>query len=253
MQARSTWVAAAVVAALFGADHAGAQDLEGRWTFALEAGTDSEISGTLLDEASGSVYGLPLTLYRRSYRDVERPKVRWQALLGYGVAPAQEVVVKGTYYKVSSDGVAAGSMRGSDVFAYFTDYKEVGGELAYRFYLATRTRLKSYVAPVVGVRFTEARQVSFTAPSVTCTPGGDIGCPIEISNVPLYKQSTIPVFGADIGFGFDLGENVYIGLETGIRYQTRPGEENAVPGFEAIDDGGDRWSAPVVLQLGFRF
>jgi len=253
MQARSTWVAAATVATLLGAAHADAQDLKGRWTFALEAGTDSEIAGTLLGETSGDLFGLPLTVYRRTYRDVHRPKVRGQVLLGYGVAPAQEVVVKGTYYKVSTDGVSAGEMRGTDVFGFFTDYKEVGGELAYRFYLATRTRLKSYVAPVVGVRSIEAQRVSFSAPTVACVPGGEIGCPIEINNVGLYKRSTVPVFGADVGFGFDLGENVYIGLETGIRYQTRRGEENALPGFEAIDDGGERWSAPVVFQLGFRF
>jgi hypothetical protein len=242
MKARSSWMAGVAVA-LLGVTSAGAQELKGRWTLAFEGGTDTEISGSVLTGTTGSFVGFPVTIDTRSYRDLFRPKFRVQGLIGYGVAPAQELVVKGTYYKVTNEGVAAGTMGDSDLFAFFTDYEEVGGELAYRFYLATRTRLKSYLAPVIGVRHVQAMWVSFEVP--------ELG--ISIRNVPLYASSTIPVFGADIGFGFDFGDHFYIGLETGIRYQTKPSQENALPGFEAIDDGGDRWSAPVVVQIGVRF
>jgi hypothetical protein len=243
MKARSSWMVAAAVA-LLGVSAADAQeDLEGRFTLAIEGGTDTEIAGSVLTGTSGSFVSLPVTIDTRSYRDLFKPKVRYQGLVGYGVGPSQEVVVKGTYYKVANQGIAAGKMRDADLYAFFTDYKEVGGELAYRFYLATRSRLKSYLAPVVGVRHVESMRVSFRVPELA----------IFIENVPLYASSTTPVFGADIGFGFDLSDNVYVGLETGIRYQAKPGQENALEGFEAIDDGGSRWSAPVVVQLGVRF
>jgi hypothetical protein len=233
----------AAVGVLIFTASAGAQDLEGRFTLAIEGGTDTEISGNVLTGTTGSFVGLPVTLYTRSYRDLYRPDLRGQALIGYGVAPNQEIVVKGTYYKVTNEGVSAGTMSDADLFAFFTEYEEVGLELAYRFYLATRSRLKSYLGPVVGVRFVDAMRVSFEVP--------DLG--ISIRNVPLYESSTVPVVGADIGFGYDLTDNVYLGLETGIRYQTNPGPEDALLGFESIDDGGDRWSAPVVVQLGVRF
>jgi len=242
MKARSSWMLATAVA-LLGAASADAQDLEGRFTLAIEGGTDTEITGNVLTQTDASFIGLPVRINTLSYRKSFKPKVRRQVLLGYGLKANQEIVVKGTYYKITNEGIAAGTMRAADLFAFFTEYKEVGGELAYRFYLATRTRLKSYLGPVVGLRHIDAMGVSLEVPDLR----------IKIANIPLYQSSTIPVFGADIGFGFDVSENVYVGLETGIRYQTKPTQADGLVGFEVIDDGGSRWSAPVVVQLGVRF
>jgi len=242
MNARSSWMTA-TLGALLATASAGAQDLEGRFTLAIEAGTDTEIAGDVLESASGTLIGLPVTIDRRSYRDAYRPEIRGQVLLGYGVAADRELVAKGTYYKVDNEGIAAGQAADADLFAFLSEYEEWGVEVAYRFYLASRTRLKSYLGPVAGVRLTHSMLVTFAVPEEGSS----------ISNIPLYEASTVGVFGADIGFSFDLGENAYVGLETGLRYQTKPTQQNAVAGFETIDDDGGRWSAPVVLMLGVRF
>jgi len=61
------------------------------------------------------------------------------------------------------------------------------------------------------------------------------------------------VFGADIGFSFDLGENVFVGVDTGIRYQAAPPQFDYLLGLTKIDDSDGRWTAPVVASIGFRF
>jgi hypothetical protein len=222
---------------------AGAQGLQGRFTIAVEGGTDSPVAGDVLSSASGTLIGLPIAVDNKTYRQVYRPGLRLQGYVGYGVSESGEVVVKGSYYKMTSDGVAAGTAGASTVFAYFDPYKEWGGEVSYRFYLAARTRLKSFVAPVAGLRSVERILMTLSVPDEAS----------QIQNIPLFERSTIAVFGADIGFSFDLGEHFYVGLETGIRYQSKPKQANGLPGYESIDDAGSRWSAPVVAVLGARF
>jgi hypothetical protein len=244
MNARSSCLmTAAALLTLVLSTSAGAQGLQGHLTIAAEGGTDSAVAGDVLSNASGSLIGLPITVDSRTYRDVYRPGLRLQGLLGYGVTESGEVVIKGSYYKMTSKGVAAGTAEDFPVFAFFDPYKEWGAEISYRVYLAARTRLKSFVAPVAGVRSVERILISISVPDEKS----------QIQNVPLFEKSTIPVFGADIGFTFDLAEHAYVGLEAGIRYQSRPGQSNAVAGYESIDDGGDRWSAPVVAVMGVRF
>ena len=63
---------------------------------------------------------------------------------------------------------------------------------------------------MVGVRFVDEILVSFSA----------LKQAVSIQNVPFSKEGAVPVFGLDIGFTFDLGEHFFLGIDTGIRYQT---------------------------------
>jgi len=153
--------------------------------------------------------------------------------------------VRGTWYETKGTGVEAGNLDGDPLFAFFEPYKykEVGLELGVRYYLATQARLKSYVGPVLGVRFVDEILVSLSAQEAGSS----------IQNVPFSKDGAVPVFGLDIGFSFDLGERAFIGMDTGIRYQTAPSGFDYLPGLTRLDDSGGRWSAPVVVVLGVRF
>ncbi len=107
-----------------------------------------------------------------------------------------------------------------------------------RYYLATQSRLKSYIAPIVGVRFLNEILVSYSVP--------EAGTSIRF--IPFTQEGTVPVFGLDIGFTFDLGNHFFVGMDTGIRYQTAPGEFDYLPGLGGLDDSDGRWSAPVTAS-----
>jgi hypothetical protein len=119
----------------------------------------------------------------------------------------------------------------------------VGFEVGLRYYISAAGRLKSYVGPVVGARFLSEVLVSFSIP--------DAGSSIQ--NVPFHDKSTVPVVGLDLGFTFDLGEHVFVGLDTGLRYQGPPSSLDGLVGLTGIDDASGRWTAPVVASLGVRF
>ncbi len=249
MKARCWLVAAAVVLLLPAA--AGAQGIAGRFTIAAQVGTQSEVSGDLMKSSVGFLLDRPVVIDSVRYRDVYEPDWRLQLLLGYGVGERTELIGRATFYESEGVGVEAGRMGGTGttggtpLFAFFdvSKYEEVGFEIGLRYYLATQSRLKSYIAPVVGVRFVDEILVSFSA----------LEQGVSIQNVPFSKEGAVPVFGLDIGFTFDLGEHFYLGIDTGIRYQTPPGEFDHLIGLGGIDDSEGRWSAPVVASIGLRF
>jgi len=236
---------AAVFAVLLAPGPASAQGLAGRFSLAIQGGTQAEVSGDLMAAADGILIAKPATLHSISYRDVYGASLRLQAFAGYGVADRVEVFARGTYYQTDAvGGVDAGTWNGTTpVFAFFEPYEEWGGELGLRYYLAVQGRLKSYVAPVVGARFVDEVLVSYSVP--------DAGS--AVLNVPFSESSTVPVFGLDLGFTFDLGEHVFLGVDSGIRYQTAATGFDALPGLETLDDSSGRWSAPVSATLGVRF
>jgi hypothetical protein len=238
-------VLAAAVAAAFVPGSASAQDLKGRWSMALEAGTDIELAGDVHKGGSGSVLGLPTSVEARSFGDVYDAGFRGQVSIGYGVGAASEVFLRGSYYKMQSETLQVGTVAGLALNADFAEYKEWGAELGYRHYFNADKPLKLYVGAVAGLRFVSELPSTFSVPAAG----------VVLSDVPFYDSSTVGVFGADLGLSFDVARNVALGLETGPRYQTglRDLEGLSGTGLESINDTGSRWSMPVVATLRFRF
>jgi hypothetical protein len=245
MKARS-WLAATILGVLLSPAASRAEGLDGRFSIAFQAGTQSELGGDLLKGATGTLFDKPVRLDSKSYKDVYAPDWRLQAFLGYGLSERVEIIVRGTYYKADGTAVEVGQLEENPVYVFFDDYgdyEEVGAELGLRFYIAAAGRLKSYVAPIAGARWLSETHVSFEVPEAGSA----------IRNVPLHQKSTVPVFGLDIGFNFDLAEHLFVGVDTGLRYQGAPKGTDGLPGLPQIDDSDGRWSAPVSATIGLRF
>jgi len=245
MQARG-WLTATVLFVSLAPVSGRAEGIEGRFTVAFQGGTQSEISGDLLKGVSGTLLGKPVTLDSKRYRDVYAPDLRLQGLFGFGLAERVELVARATYYKAEGTALQAGTFDGKDLFVFFEPYgatEEVGFEVVARYYISAAGRLKSYVGPVVGARFLSEVLVSLSIP--------DAGSSIQ--NVPFHEESTVPVFGLDLGFTFDLGERVFVGLDTGLRYQGPPSPLDGLEGLARANDADGRWTAPVVATIGVRF
>jgi hypothetical protein len=245
MKARS-WLTAMLLAGLLAPGVARAEGLKGRFSIAFQGGTQSELAGDLLKAADGTVLGKPITIESKRYRNVYAPDLRLQGVLGFGLGERTEIVAKATYYKAEGTALEAGTFNGKPLFVFFEPYgayEEVGVEFGLRYYIASTGRLKSYIAPVAGARFLSEVLVSFSIPEAGSS----------IQNVPFQGKSTVAVFGLDLGFTFDLGRHLFVGVDTGLRYQGAPSQLDGLAGLTQIDDSTGRWSAPVVASLGFKF
>lgn len=240
-----TNILAAAALALAMPGLANAEDIKGKWSVAIQAGTDLELSGNVHESGSGLVLALPTVVESRSYSDVYDPSFRGQLSIGYGIGERTEVFLRGSYYKMSSETLQVGTVAGLRLDADFADYDESGLELGLRHHFRMESRFRPYVALAAG-----ARMIS-ELPSTFSVPAADV----VLSDVPFYDKSTVFVMGADLGFAYKLSEAVSIGLETGPRYQSGLSdlEGLAGSGLEPINDTGSRWSMPVLASLSFRF
>jgi hypothetical protein len=237
-------LAAATVAALVPAA-AGAEGIEGRFSVSLQGGTDIELSGNVHEGGSGIVLALPTTVEARSFSDVYDPSVRGQASIGYGIGPRSEVFLRGSYYRTSSNALQVGTVAGLVLNADFADYKEWGGELGYRYYFMADQPFKPYMSLAAGLRSISELPSTFSVPAAG----------VVLSGVPFYDKSTVAVFGGDLGFSYDVSENVGLGIEAGLRYQSGPSDLDGLAGtgLEPINDAGSRWSVPLLATVTFRF
>jgi hypothetical protein len=221
------------------------EGLKGRWSVAFQGGTDIELGGSLHEGGAGAVLGLPTTVEARSFGDVYDPGFRGQLAVGYGIGRASELFVRGSYYKTTSETLQVGTVAGLPLNADFAQYKEWGAELGYRRYFRGDEPFKLYVGGLAGLRFVKKLPATFSVPAAG----------VVLSDVPFYDSSNVVVFGADVGFTFELSKTVAVGLETGPRYQTGLSdlEGLAGTGLERINDTGSRWSMPVVATVSVRF
>lgn len=233
----------AILALLVAPGAALADGLAGRFSIAFQAGTQSEISGDVTAATQGTLLDKPATILAKSYKDVYRPDLRLQGLLAYGVATKLELVLRGSYYKAVNKGLEVGTYDGHTMYGFFGDYKEVGGELVLRYYIAPQSRLKSYLGPIIGLRHVDRVLLSLEVP--------DAGTAVR--NLPFTNSGNLAVFGADLGFAFDFTPNLYLGVDTGLRYQTAPDALGSLSGLAGYDAGSGRWTAPVSATLGVRF
>jgi len=131
------------------------------------------------------------------------------------------------------------------IFGSFGNQENWSAELGYRQYLKTGS-VRPYVGGRAGVAFSNRVNASFTVP--------DAG--IALNDVPFYRPSALFTGGLDAGVAFDLGRNISLIGETGVRYVSGPrGDDTALStlGLSSITNAGDRWDIPVRIGLGFAF
>ena len=248
MNARRTLLAVAATASLLPGS-AEAQDIiMGRWSILLQGGTDLELSGDVMTDGSGPLLGRPATVQATSFEEAYDPSVRGQVILGYGVSPHSEILMCGTYYKMTSNQFQPGTVGGAPFLAELSTYKEWGIELGYRRYLSVQGSVKPYLALSGGMRVLELTSADFEVPEFE----------IALIDYPYWNGSRMGVFGAELGFLYNTKGRVLLGLEVGIRYQTKPSRSPLPFPFEDsdlenINATGSRWSVPLLVSLGYRF
>lgn len=242
MNKRTIFAAAIMAAAPMLAQ---ADDLKGKWSLSVAAGTALELSGDVHTAGSGTVLDLATAVEARSYGDIYDPGFLGQASLGYGVSEKAEVFVRGSYYTMSSNVVRVGNVAGLDLFGQWSDYKEWGGDIGVRYFFNRASKAKPYLAPSVGFRSLSENPATFTVPAANVT----------LADVPFYDSSTVLGAGADLGVVVDLSERVGLGFETGLRWHSKPSRRNGLAGtgLESINDTGSRLSLPVSVNVRFSF
>jgi hypothetical protein len=141
--------------------------------------------------------------------------------------------------------LSVGNVATLDLRAAFGDYTSYGVDAGMRYHFAPDARVNPYVAALAGFRRVDAIPGTFSVPAAGVT----------LPNTPFFDDSTVPVFGGDLGVLFPVTPWISLGFEGGVRYHTdlQDVEGLAGTGLENLNDAGSGWSVPVSGVVRFAF
>ena len=219
--------------------------VQGRWTLTFSGGATVPSGGEFHEGGIGTVLGLPTSVDAKKTGDVFDPGVGWRVGLGYGVSRAVEVFGDFAWKHTNASELSVGTVASLDLRAAFGDYTSYGMEAGMRYHFMPEARVSPYLSALAGFRRVEAIPGTFSVPAAGVT----------LPDTPFFDDSTVPVFGGDLGVVFGVSGRVSLGVEAGVRYHTDLSgiEGLAGTGLENLNDAGNRWSVPIsgVVRFGF--
>ncbi len=216
----------------------------------LQAGT---VGGIVFSTA------MSFEVAERDFQDVYRPGREVGIQFNYGLSDKAEVFGGVSYMRAEARtfdallftfGGTVGGIpiaAGSRFFGEFEDYQEVAGHAGYRRFFDTGGRLTPFVGGRLSVRKVSAIDLHLRHDQ----------SPTTIENIRFYKPSVAFGVGAEIGFRYDVYDNVALGVTTGINYRTELAEEKSdIVGFREFQNAnerGDIVDIPVSVRMVVRF
>jgi hypothetical protein len=221
------------------------EGVRGRWSATVTGGAAMPAGGEFHEGGSGTVLGLPTSVDAKTNGDIFDPAIGWKAGVGYGVSRNVEVFGDFVWGRAESSELSVGNVASLDLRAAFADYTSYGMDGGVRYHFAPGARIAPYLSALAGVRRVEAIPGTFSVPAAGVT----------LPDTPFFDDSTVPVFGGDVGVLFAVSPRVSLGIETGLRYHTDLSEIEGLAGtgLENLNDAGSRWSVPIsgVVRFGF--
>lgn len=184
------------------------------------------------------------------FDDAYETGMRYELGASYALSPDTKVTAMGFIDEADSRGtINLGTVGGQAATGSLSDYRSTGLELGLRKYFTpTSAPLVRSVRPYVEGRLGASYQDSVFVNNLTV--GG-----VNSGNVAISESGWVPAAAGLVGIETPLTRYSTIGLETGLRYTGKPeGTDsfNATP-FENLNDGGDRFSVPLMLRGRYRF
>jgi len=241
---RSIVVAVALVAGMW-PSRGFAQGLENERSLAVSVGTGLALSGTVINEAAGSINGSPSVFVEQAYGNHFSDALRVRVTGGMGLDYNKEAFVSFAYGKINGTERVTGSSGGYPLYTRFSNTRALDIEGGLRYYFLPEGPTRTYLAGAGGIRFHDPITATIRVLELGLT----------LRDQDYYESSTVFIFGADAGLTRDVSDSLAIGAEIGLRFQ--PGL-NPAPilqgtGLESINHTGGRWALPLSLSATWRF
>lgn len=219
--------------------------MQGRWSVSFTGGATLPAGGEFHEGGSGTVLGLPTSVNAKQTGDIFDPGIGWRAGVGYGVSRNVELFGDFTWKRAEASELSVGTVATLDLRAAFGDYTSYGMDGGMRYHFMPGARVAPYVSALAGFRRVDAIPGTFSVPAAGVT----------LPDTPFFADSTVPVFGSDLGVLFGVSPRISVGVEAGVRYHTNLTEIEGLAGtgLENLNDAGSRWSVPIsgVFRFGF--
>jgi hypothetical protein len=219
--------------------------VEGKFSFTIKAGAETNWGGGFVNSGTGTILSLPAQVDEQKYNDVYGMGWRLSLGVGYGFSRNIEGIAAYSFGMMGGKDTQIGTAAGLPFFAKFDDYKDWSLEFGGRFHFAPDSGFNPYVSALVGFRDLSAIPGTFSVPDVN----------VVFDNVGFYNDSIVMMYGFDFGVQFRMSDRAMFGIESGFRWQAKPGQVEgfAGTGMDNINDTGSRNALPILGTLTFYF
>src|SRR5262245_38206971 len=190
-----------------------AQGVEGTRSATLFVGTGLSVHGNAINEGVGTIDGRPSVLVEQALSNHFSDALRLRFSGGLGLDYNKEVYATVAYAKYNGTERIVGSVSGYPLRLRLSNTGAFDIEGGLRYYIRPEGPLRTYVAAAAGVRFVEATDATVRVVEVGLT----------LADQPYFKQSSLLIFGGDVGGSYDLNNTFALGVELGLRFQGKPG------------------------------
>lgn len=242
---KSSVLLVCMVLAAPGAAVAQDEGMRGRWSMAFTGGAALPAGGEFHEGGSGTVLGLPTSVDAKKNSDIFDPGVGWRVGVGYGVSRHVEMFGDFAWKRAEASELSVGNVASLDLRAAFGDYTSYGVDAGMRYHFTPGAAVAPYLSVLAGFRRVDAIPGTFSVPAAGVT----------LRDTPFFDDSTVPVFGGDLGVLFAISPRVSLGAEAGLRFHSDLSQVEGLAGtgLENLNNAGSRWSVPIsgVLRFGF--
>jgi hypothetical protein len=247
------------ISPLFAADRQ--RPLTGKFSLMPKIGTDFTVGGAFVKASKisetltlgSSSITADISSDSQDFDDVYHTTISTGLSLNYGLTDFSEVFINLGYLKAESeefDGATidvGGSFGGATVSASetitaeFDDYHETSLNIGVRHFFNRFKLLSPFVSIEGGVKHTEKIELELSIANES------------ISEITFYDESWTPNFGTGVGVMLEIKDNISFMVETGLHYDFELNEDDTDwrggEDYEDVNDGGERWSVPLMFSL----
>ena len=254
-----TLALALIAAPTFSQDRS--KPVTGRISLMPKIGTDFTVGGAFAKAAKISdtltIGSISITATMsgdgQDFDDVYHSPVSTGLTLNYGLTDYTEMFISLGYLKAESkefDGATfdiVGSFGSATVSlsepitAEFDDYHETSLNVGARHFFNRFSALSPFVSFEGGLKHTDKIELEWSVAGET------------ISDISFYEESWTPNLGMGAGLLLEIKDNVSFMVETGLYYDFKLHQDDTdwrgSDDYENVNDGGERWSVPLLFNL----
>lgn len=223
-------------------------NVEGAIGPAFIAGGDAITSGGLNPENPTAVRSMSMDeVYEEGYRA--------ELGLSYMLNPNRKLTAMVTHQEHNgANDTQIADIAGQALTGSFSDYKATGVEIGLRQYATPRyigqsnLQYRPYVEGRIGAAQLDDIEIENAQLG---------GVAYNNGTIPFYEGGTVGTAAGLVGFEAPVFDRMTLGLETGVRYMSKPSSDDAfLAGGNPIagaNNGGDTWTVPVTIRGRYRF
>jgi Outer membrane protein beta-barrel domain len=230
-----------------------AQPSTSPWNVETSIGWDVNLSGQFINDAIGTINGVPVIINEVSYGEVFGTGFVWQVGGGYRMNDLNEFRADFTYQDVGTDDpVLIGTAgNGVDLFATFDDYSVWSLDFGYRRYFrwvdtpGNHFRVRPYAGVALGIADIPRINGQFAAPAAGLVQ----------SDEDLYDGTAAFTFGINGGVLTALTPKLDLKVQLGFRHVTGLADIDRFDdtSLDRINDESGRWTMPITFGVRYNF